>query len=194
MISNDEHRPTAPEKFIDHQLRRQSDAPLASTGVLWQRLVLGVSCVAVALMEAASFAQAIFAAGRMTRVCGDANVSSSSSSLVDDCSCDNATYRSDVYDSSIVSEWDLACGRAPLLSLYQSSHIVGFMMAMPSCGMLADRFGRRPMLLVTAPLTALAMLCTALADGLTLAIVARLVTGFGNGGFYMTLYVLSKWG
>lgn len=172
--------------------RRASDAPIATTGVVWQRLVLGASCVAVALEEAGAWAQGIFAAGRMTRTC--ANATKSSTLDADDCSCDttDASYQSTTYQSSVVSEWDLACGRAPLWSLFQSAHLIGFMVAMLVCGLLADRFGRRPLLLLTAVLGTAAMLATALAQDLSVATVARLLTGFGNGGFYVTLYVLSE--
>ncbi len=68
-----------------------------------------------------------------------------------------------------------------LIGFSVSSLILGAIMGNISAGRLADRFGRRKILMVTAILFAVSALGTAFATGITSFLIARIVGGFGVG-------------
>lgn len=78
----------------------------------------------------------------------------------------------------IGAEWHLA--KAAMTPVFTAG-IVGLMVAGCIAGVLADRIGRRPLLLIAAAIFALANLATAFANSLDALIVLRLLTGLGLG-------------
>ncbi|XP_072143039.1 solute carrier family 22 member 16-like [Dermacentor andersoni] len=87
--------------------------------------------------------------------------------------CHNWEYDIGSTEDSIVSNYDLVCGRR---WLYQCSSLVYMMGAMPFAplaGVLSDRWGRKPVIMATVSALQLATLCTAMADTLVLFLLAR---------------------
>ena len=72
-------------------------------------------------------------------------------------SCTRWVYDDSMYESTVVTEWDLVCGRKPLLSMLQSVLMIGGIAGALISGQLSDRFGRRPVFL---PGMVLAVVCS----------------------------------
>jgi len=70
----------------------------------------------------------------------------------------------------------------PQFGLAISSGLVGMMVGALICGPLADRFGRKPVLVACAFAFGVCSLLTATADSLSELMLFRLLTGFGLGG------------
>lgn len=73
-------------------------------------------------------------------------------------------------------------GEVERLSWVVVGYLLATTLAAPVYGKLGDAFGRRRMMLVALGVTAAGSVLCALAPGLTLLAVARLVQGFGGGG------------
>ncbi|HVZ21698.1 MAG TPA: aromatic acid/H+ symport family MFS transporter, partial [Vicinamibacterales bacterium] len=70
----------------------------------------------------------------------------------------------------------------PLLGPVISSGLVGMAVGALVCGSLADRFGRKPVLVASAVIFGLASLATSTADSIGALSAWRIVTGIGLGG------------
>ncbi|XP_062954070.1 solute carrier family 22 member 1 [Cynocephalus volans] len=98
-----------------------------------------------------------------------------------------------VYDtpgSSIVTEFDLVCADAWKVDLFQSCVNAGFFLGSLVIGYVADRFGRKLCLLVTALVNALAGVLMALAPDYTSMLLFRLLQGLVSKGTWMAGYTL----
>ncbi|EDO45833.1 predicted protein, partial [Nematostella vectensis] len=93
--------------------------------------------------------------------------------------------------TSIVSEWDLICGKAAMASLAQSILFIGWIPGAFIIGKLSDMFGRTRMLFPSIAVVAVASLSCSFAQHLWLYLVLRAIIGFFEGGVYIVLYVLS---
>ncbi|KAL3247238.1 hypothetical protein MRX96_057174 [Rhipicephalus microplus] len=58
--------------------------------------------------------------------------------------CDRWEYDTSIYESTIVNEWDLVCGRGYHRSVTQSVVMAGGLVGVLSFGEMSDRLGRRP--------------------------------------------------
>jgi MFS transporter, AAHS family, 4-hydroxybenzoate transporter len=81
--------------------------------------------------------------------------------------------------SALALEWHLT---ADQLGRVFSSGLLGMMFGLLLCGPLADRFGRRPVITVSAAVLGLATILTAAARDPTELLACRLVVGLGLGG------------
>lgn len=77
-------------------------------------------------------------------------------------------------------------GEVERLSWVVVVNLIASTIAAPTCGRLADMFGRRRMMLISLVFFAFASLCAALAPGFEWLLVGRALQGLGGGGM-MTL-------
>uniref|UniRef100_A0A8C9QXT4 Solute carrier family 22 member 13a n=1 Tax=Scleropages formosus TaxID=113540 RepID=A0A8C9QXT4_SCLFO len=100
-------------------------------------------------------------------------------------------YDTSLFQSSIVSEFDLVCDKAFLLGVGQTVYMAGILCGTITFGALADIFGRKratqmPLLLLTVFVTA-----TAFAPNLYLYMVFQFVASMSYGGFRVNGIVLA---
>ncbi|XP_008066084.1 solute carrier family 22 member 1 isoform X2 [Carlito syrichta] len=98
-----------------------------------------------------------------------------------------------VYDtngSSIVTEFNLVCGDAWKLDLFQSCVNVGFFLGSVVIGYIADRFGRKLCLLATVLVNAISGVLMAFAPDYTSMLLFRLLQGLVSKGSWMAGYTL----
>ncbi|XP_031214786.1 solute carrier family 22 member 22-like [Mastomys coucha] len=78
----------------------------------------------------------------------DSNISTSNSTELETEPClDGWTYDHSVFTSTIVSEWDLVCDFQSFKYYAQATSLAGHLVAGPICGIISDRFGRKPLLM-----------------------------------------------
>lgn len=85
---------------------------------------------------------------------------------------------------TITEEWQLASGQ---LGVVLSAGLIGMALGALFIAPLADRFGRKKVILYSLTLIGLAMLATAMANSIGSLIVARIITGLGVGGLLASL-------
>ncbi|EDL83056.1 rCG44895, isoform CRA_b [Rattus norvegicus] len=98
-----------------------------------------------------------------------------------------------VYDtpgSSIVTEFNLVCGDAWKVDLFQSCVNLGFFLGSLVVGYIADRFGRKLCLLVTTLVTSVSGVLTAVAPDYTSMLLFRLLQGMVSKGSWVSGYTL----
>ncbi|XP_068135655.1 solute carrier family 22 member 2 [Hyperolius riggenbachi] len=123
--------------------------------------------------------------------CGDpiSNNTASGSKNVTITSCTNGW----VYDttgSSVVTEFNLVCDDSWKLDLFQSFVNVGFFLGSIYIGYLADRFGRKPCLLIALLITAVFGVLVAFAPSYPWLITFRFVQGLVSKGAWLSGYIL----
>ncbi|XP_046561129.1 solute carrier family 22 member 2-like isoform X2 [Haliotis rubra] len=94
--------------------------------------------------------------------------------------CTNGWVYSEHKDASIVSEWDLVCGKEVFSRLSQSILIAGQIFGGVIVTKLADQFGRRIPLIVSLIILSVVNLALALSTDIYVFIVLRLFTGFAQ--------------
>ncbi|XP_029452552.1 solute carrier family 22 member 2 [Rhinatrema bivittatum] len=92
--------------------------------------------------------------------------------------------------SSLVTEFNLVCADAWKLDLFQSCVNLGFFMGSLFMGYVADRFGRKPCLLVTILINAVFGILMAFAPNYTWAVIFRFLQGVVSKGCWLTGYIL----
>ncbi|XP_053545235.1 organic anion transporter 3-like [Bombina bombina] len=92
-------------------------------------------------------------------------------------------YDHSVYSSTIISEWDLVCQWEFLKEMAQSIYMAGVLVGAIMYGTLADRFGRRIVLLCCVLQVATMGTGTALSPNFSFYCVFRFLTGMGMCGF-----------
>ena len=105
-------------------------------------------------------------------------------------SCTRWVFDDSVYQSTVVTEWDLVCGRKPLLSMLQSWLMIGGIAGSLIGGQLTDRFGRRPVFLPVMLLVIACSFSAALVGDYVSFAVVRFFTGFAMASMIASQYVL----
>lgn len=90
---------------------------------------------------------------------------------------DGWVYDNSTFLSTIVTEWDLVCSHRALRQLAQSLYMVGVLLGAMSFGHLADRLGRRKVLILNYLQTAVSGTCAAYAPNFPLYCTFRLLSG-----------------
>uniref|UniRef100_A0A3P8XC61 Solute carrier family 22 member 6 n=1 Tax=Esox lucius TaxID=8010 RepID=A0A3P8XC61_ESOLU len=106
--------------------------------------------------------------------------------------CQNGwVYDNSTFKSTIATEWDLVCNRTAMNKVTATIFFVGVMMGAIAFGTLSDKFGRKPMLLVSYILSIVFGFSCAFSNSYTMFIVMRFLTGFGLTGISIISTVLS---
>ncbi|XP_008050781.1 solute carrier family 22 member 6 isoform X1 [Carlito syrichta] len=100
-------------------------------------------------------------------------------------------YDNSTFPSTIVTEWDLVCSHRALRQLGQSLYMVGVLLGAMIFGYLADRLGRRKMLILNYLQTAVSGTCTAFAPNFPVYCAFRLLSGMSVAGIALNCMTLN---
>ncbi|XP_030566468.1 organic cation transporter protein-like [Drosophila novamexicana] len=112
--------------------------------------------------------------------------------VTDACSddCDKIDFDTSVFETTIVTEWNLTCKKSSLASMSQSIVMAGIMFGSIVFGMIADRCGRRPAFLGCCFMQLGAGLIVCLSPYFWFYCLFRFLTAFATGGTMTTSFVL----
>ncbi|CAL1262989.1 unnamed protein product, partial [Larinioides sclopetarius] len=104
--------------------------------------------------------------------------------------CDSWEYDTSFYTSTVISQWDLVCGREWLASFSLSMFNIGTLISNIVIGHLADVFGRKRIIVACLTLAVSSAIFCAFSLSYTMFVVARFFTAFGLSGVFNVSYVL----
>lgn len=104
---------------------------------------------------------------------------------------DGWIYSNSTFPSTIVTEWDLVCSHRALRQLAQSLYMAGVLLGAMVFGRLADRLGRRKVLILNHLQTAVSATCAAFAPTFPIYCVFRLLLGMSISGITLNSITLN---
>ncbi|CAH1774737.1 unnamed protein product [Owenia fusiformis] len=104
--------------------------------------------------------------------------------------CTSWVWDQSQYQSTILSEWDLVCDRAPLVPLLSTIYIFGMFVGGVSSGALSDRFGRKKVFLIGLFLETVFALIGAFATSYAFLAVIRFLVSVSAAAAFTTTFVL----
>ncbi|XP_051821284.1 solute carrier family 22 member 6-like [Antechinus flavipes] len=104
---------------------------------------------------------------------------------------DGWTYDHSTFPATIVTEWDLVCGHRALRQLGQSLYMAGVLIGASVFGNLADRLGRRKILIWTYLQTAVAGVGCAFSPNFSIYCALRFLTGIALSGMALNSLTLN---
>ncbi|KAM6940202.1 solute carrier family 22 member 6-B-like [Xenentodon cancila] len=108
---------------------------------------------------------------------------SNSSEEADTVTCENGwVYDNSTFKSTLATEWDLVCSRKGMNKATATVFFVGVMIGALLFGFLSDRFGRRPVLLVSYLSSLTFAVLSAFSTSYVMFIIMRLFTGLSLAG------------
>ncbi|XP_070840576.1 solute carrier family 22 member 6-B [Chaetodon trifascialis] len=103
-------------------------------------------------------------------------------------------YSKETFQSTTVTEWDLVCNRAGLNSLGSSIYMFGLLVGSVVFGAMADRYGRRFVLLLSIALQTVFGVAVAFAPNFVVYVILRFVVGTTISGVIINAFVLgTEW-
>ncbi|XP_052518158.1 solute carrier family 22 member 6 [Budorcas taxicolor] len=100
-------------------------------------------------------------------------------------------YDNSTFPSTIVTEWDLVCSHRALRQLAQSLYMMGVLFGAMIFGCLADRLGRRRVLIFNYLQTAVSGTCAAFAPNFPVYCAFRLLSGMSLAGVVLNCMTLN---
>uniref|UniRef100_G1U0K7 Solute carrier family 22 member 8 n=1 Tax=Oryctolagus cuniculus TaxID=9986 RepID=G1U0K7_RABIT len=104
---------------------------------------------------------------------------------------DGWIYDNSTFPSTIVTEWDLVCSHRALRQLGQSLYMAGVLIGAMVFGYLADRLGRRKVLILNYLQTAVSGTCAAFSPNFTVYCTFRLLSGMSLAGIALNCMTLN---
>uniref|UniRef100_A0A8D2E0X1 Solute carrier family 22 member 6 n=1 Tax=Sciurus vulgaris TaxID=55149 RepID=A0A8D2E0X1_SCIVU len=104
---------------------------------------------------------------------------------------DGWIYDNSTFPSTIVSEWNLVCSHRALRQLAQSLFMVGVLLGAMVFGYLADRLGRRKVLILNYLQTAVSGTCAAYAPNFPVYCAFRLLSGMSLASISLNCMTLN---
>ncbi|XP_053304650.1 solute carrier family 22 member 6-A-like [Spea bombifrons] len=103
-------------------------------------------------------------------------------------------YNRDEFSSTIITEWDLVCGRKNRRQLAQSIYMAGVLAGAIILGGLSDRYGRRALLIWSYLQLAVSGTCTAFSPNYLSYCVFRFLSGMALSGISLnTTALIVEW-
>uniref|UniRef100_A0A8C5W6P1 Solute carrier family 22 member 6 n=1 Tax=Microcebus murinus TaxID=30608 RepID=A0A8C5W6P1_MICMU len=100
-------------------------------------------------------------------------------------------YDNSTFPSTIVTEWDLVCSHRALRQMAQSLYMVGVLLGAMLFGYLADRLGRRKVLILNYLQTAVSGTCAAFAPNFPVYCTFRLLSGMSLASISLNCMTLN---
>ncbi|XP_034756870.1 organic cation transporter protein isoform X2 [Etheostoma cragini] len=103
-------------------------------------------------------------------------------------------YGTETFQSTTVTEWDLVCDRANLNIMGSSIYMLGLLVGAVLFGSLADKYGRRIIILVNLAIQAVFGVGAAFAPNFYVYVALRFMVGTSVSGVIMNAFVLgTEW-
>ena len=105
--------------------------------------------------------------------------------------CDQILYDHEYYGSTLISEFGLSCGGEWKIPLVESMSFVGIMIAAMSCGLLADKYGRKHVLMTCLAISVFSGLMEAVAVDFWMYLIFNTTAALGQAGAFQTGFILA---
>ena len=105
--------------------------------------------------------------------------------------CTSYLYDQSMYHSTVISEWNLVCDQRWKVPLIESVFFAGVMVCAPLFGILADKFGRKPILMMSILLTCIFGIPLGLSPNYNVFLVLQFFTSVGQLGIFQTCFIMA---
>ncbi|XP_016890631.1 solute carrier family 22 member 7-like [Cynoglossus semilaevis] len=106
--------------------------------------------------------------------------------------CQNGwVYDNSTFKSTLATEWDLVCSRKGMNKATATIFFIGVMAGAPLFGFFSDRYGRRPLLLVSYVTTIVFAALSAFSTSYVMFVIMRFFTGMSLAGITIISIVLN---
>ncbi|XP_067642384.1 organic cation transporter protein-like [Eurosta solidaginis] len=104
--------------------------------------------------------------------------------------CKEYEYDRSTFEQTVIMEWDLVCDREWLDKLGQTLVMLGIMLGNMIMGLLADKWGRRPMFVFSCVLQLIAGCLVSASPWLWFFLLMRFLDGYATGGTMSTGFTI----